>query len=92
MPIQKVRGKKRAVREVISEMEYYAENGTDYNGKCFISHAACPELAYLLKNSVLQTFPNVTHPVRILNAGTITASHCGPGAAGLFFLGRERPY
>ena len=88
----KVRGKKRAVREVISEMEYYAENGTDYNGKCFISHAACPELAYLLKNSVLQTFPNVTHPVRILNAGTITASHCGPGAAGLFFLGRERPY
>lgn len=88
----KVRGKKRAVREVISEMEYYAENGTDYNGKCFISHAACPELAYLLKNSVLQAFPNVTHPVRILNAGTITASHCGPGAAGLFFLGRERPY
>jgi shikimate kinase len=41
-------------------------------------------LSYLIRD--------FAHPVRILNAGTITASHCGPGAAGLFFLGRERPY
>lgn len=88
----KVRGRLRAVRETVSEMEFYAKNGTDYDGKCFISHANCPDIAHQLKHSILSSFPHIHTPVRILNAGTITASHCGPGSAGIFFLGTERPY
>ena len=84
----KVRGKKAAVRAIVSEMLAHAENSKDYAGKCFLSNSHCPEEAQLAKAAIEEAFPNVT--VRIYEIGTIIASHCGPGTVALFFWGDKR--
>ncbi len=88
----KIRGRMRVIRKTIDEMEFYAKDGTNYNGKCYISHANCPEVAYELKKMITEAFPDISKPIKIFNAGTITAAHCGPGSAGIYFFGEERPY
>ena len=85
----KVRGKKAAVAETVRTMEQHAENGKNYDGKCFICHANCLEDAEITRRAVLDNFPNLKE-VRICDIGTIIASHCGPGTVAVFFLGDER--
>jgi len=86
---QKVRGKKKATEELIKKMEQYADNGTGYSGKCYISHSACPEEAAVLKAMVEERFPNVKE-VEIDNIGTVIGSHTGPGTFVVFFWGAAR--
>ena len=85
----KVRGKKAAVAETVRTMEQHAENGKNYDGKCFICHANCLEDAEITRRAVLDNFPRLKE-VRICDIGTIIASHCGPGTVAVFFLGDER--
>jgi len=85
----KVRGKGNAVKETLRVMLERAENGDQYDGKCFICHSDSIETAQKLRDMVLQAFPNLKD-VRICDIGTIIASHTGRGTVAIFFYGKDR--
>lgn len=90
IPRQKIRTKKKAIMEALGKMEELAEDGLNYNGKCFISNSACYEDAKTLADMIEEKFPNLDGGVRIENIGTTIGSHTGPGTVALFFWGDER--
>ncbi len=87
----KVMGKKKAINATLDWMEEHANNGKDYNGKCFISHSNALEDANTVKGLIEERFPNLKGKVKIYDIGTIIASHTGPGTVALYFQGDERP-
>lgn len=90
IPREKIRTKKKVIQTIVERMEQYAEDGLDYSGKCFISHADCYEDARAVADLVEERFPNLNGKVEINYIGTIVGSHTGPGTVALFFFGRER--
>ena len=90
IPRQKIRTKKKVIEAIVKQMELYAENGTDYSGKCYICHSACLEDAKAVAALVESKFPNLDGNVLINNVGTTIGSHTGPGTVALFFWGGER--
>ena len=68
----------------------HAENGTDYDGLCFINHSNCYEDAVILNNNGEDTYKKLKGKVVIRDIGNIVASHCGPGSVALFFVGDVR--
>lgn len=87
---QKIRTKKKAIKTIVEQMETFAENGLDYNGKCYISHSACYEDAKAVADLIEERFPKLNGKVLINNIGTTIGSHTGPGTVALFFWGEER--
>lgn len=87
---RKVRGKHKVMREIVEEMEQHAQQGAAYNGKCFISHAACHQDAQEVAKLVTERFPKLAEPVQIFDIGAVIGSHTGPGTVALFFFGDER--
>lgn len=87
---QKVRGKERVMEELIKKMEKHAVGGTDYNGKCYISHSACREDAEAIAAIIEKKFPHLSGKVQIYSIGTTIGSHSGPGTLAVFFWGDER--
>ncbi len=90
IPRDKIRTKRKVIRETEKLMEKHAEGGLDYSGKCFISHSACYEDARALADLIEANFPKLNGPVKIFNIGTTIGSHTGPGTVALFFFGDER--
>lgn len=90
IPRQKIRTKKKVIEAIVKQMEAYAENGTDYSGKCYICHSACLEDAQAVANLVETRFPKLNGKVLINSIGTTIGSHTGPGTVALFFWGSER--
>jgi DegV family protein with EDD domain len=90
IPRFKIRGKKKVKQEIIKKMEMFADNGTDYNEKCYISHSACLNDAEDVRDLVEKKFPNLKGKVLINNVGTVIGSHTGTGTVALFFLGKVR--
>ena len=90
IPRQKLRGKPKAIREIVAKMEEHAQDGLNYSGKCFLSHSACPEDAAAVAELVEKRFPNLNSKVIINSVGTVIGSHTGPGTVALFFWGDER--
>ena len=88
----KVRGKKKAVETTVDTMEQCAQNGRDYDGKCFICHSQCPEDARLVIEAVEERFPKLKGKIRLCDIGTIIGSHAGQGTVAVFFMGNERPH
>ncbi len=84
----KARTKKKAMAETVKVMEEHAQNGYDYDGKCFICNANCIEDAQTVKAMIEEKFKNVD--VKIFDIGTIIASHTGQGTLALFYLGDDR--
>lgn len=89
-PRKKVRGKASVIKEIVARMEENANNGYDYNGKCYISHADCYEDARAVADIIEEKFPKLNGKVLINNIGTTIGSHTGPGTVALFFFGTER--
>lgn len=89
-PRFKINGKKRVMREIVKQMELHAENGLDYDKKCFISNSACREDAEAVAALVEATFPKLNGKVLINSVGTVVGSHTGPGTVALFFWGDSR--
>ena len=87
----KVRGKKNAIANTVDTMARRARGGANYDGKCFISHSNCPEVAEETRAAVEARFPHLKGKVLIANIGTIIASHCGPDTVAVYFLGDKRP-
>ena len=90
IPRQKVRTKKKVIAEIVDKMEQNAENGLDYDGKCYISNSACEEDAKAVAELVEARFPKLNGKVEINSIGTTIGRHTGPGTVALFFWGKER--
>lgn len=89
-PREKCRGKKKVIREMIKRMEEHAEYGSDYSGKCFLSHSSCLEDARTAAALIEEVFPRINGKVFIVDIGTVIGSHTGPGTVALFYWGDER--
>jgi len=90
IPREKIRTKKKVIQRSLEKMIENAENGTDYNGKCFISHSDCYEDARALADKIEENFPNLNGKVEIFSIGATIGSHTGPGTVALFFWGNKR--
>ena len=90
IPRKQVRTKNKVVREIVNAMEATADNGTAYDGRCYISHAACMADALAVKELAEERFPALKGKVRIFDIGTTIGSHTGPGTVALFFFGKKR--
>ena len=90
IPREKIRTKKRVIKEIVARMEEHAEGGLDYSGKCFISQSACVEDAKAVAALIEEKFPKLNGKVVINYVGTTIGSHTGPGTVALFFWGDER--
>ncbi len=90
IPRFKIKGKKKVIHEIANKMEEYAQGGTAYEGKCYISNAGCFEDAEAVAALVEERFPNLNGPVEINSVGTTIGSHTGPGTVALFFWGEKR--
>ena len=90
IPRLKIRTKKKAIVAIVDKMVELAENGTDYNGKCYICHSACYEDAKAVADLVKEKFPNLNGDVLINSIGTTIGSHTGPGTVALFYWGAKR--
>ena len=90
IPRAKIRSKKKVIQEILLRMEQYADNGLDYDGKCFISQSDCYDDARALADLIEARFPKLNGKVVINYVGTTIGSHTGPGTVALFFWGRDR--
>lgn len=87
---EKVRTKRKVIKEIVAKMEETARDGLDYDGKCYISQSACYEDARAVADLIESKFPKLDGRVEINNIGTVIGSHTGPGTVALFFWGKER--
>ena len=85
---EKIRTKKRVIRETVKKMEQFAENGTAYSGKCYISQSACYGDAREVADLIEERFPNLEGKVEINWVGNLIGSHTGPGTVALFFCSK----
>ncbi len=83
-------GKKNAIKRTIDEVLQHIQNGQEYNGRLWISHSNCIELADALNNKLITIFPQLENKIKIWDIGTIIGSHCGPGTVAVYFIGDER--
>lgn len=90
IPREKLHGKKKVIQRIVHMMEQYAENGTEYSGKCYISHSLCPQDAAAVAALIEEKFPKLDGKVQIYPVGTTIGSHTGPGTLALFFWGDIR--
>lgn len=90
IPREKVRSKKKVIQRIVEKMAEHAQDGLNYNGKCFISQSACYEDARAVADLIEESFANLDGKVMINDIGTVIGSHTGPGTVALFFVGDER--
>jgi DegV family protein with EDD domain len=90
VPRYKIRTKKKAIAAIVDKMAELAENGTDYDGKCYICHSACYEDAKAVADLIKARFPKLNGDVLINSIGTTIGSHTGPGTVALFYWGQKR--
>ena len=90
IPRYKIRTKRKVIQAIVDKMAEYADDGTDYSGKCYISHSACYEDARAVADLVESRFPRLNGRVLINSIGTTIGAHTGPGTVALFFWGKER--
>lgn len=90
VPVEKVRSKTKVRKAIVKKMVELANGGTEYAGKCYISHSNCLEDAALVAEEIETTFPHLVGHVEINNIGTVIGSHSGPGTVALFFWGKTR--
>lgn len=90
VPRYKIRTKKKVIHAIVDRMAECADGGTDYSGKCYLSHSACLEDAREVARLVEERFPHLNGRVEINDIGTTIGSHTGPGTVALFFWGVPR--
>lgn len=90
IPRFKIRGKHKALKELVNQMEEHAEGGRNYSGKCFISNSYCPDDAKFVADEVRKCFPHIDGEIAIYSIGTTIGCHTGPGTVALFFWGDKR--
>lgn len=82
--VGKVRGRKSAMRQLVSEMQETAD--IDTWKYVFISHGDCIDDATRVKEMVEEAFPKAK--VTISYVGPVIGAHTGPGVIALCYLGK----
>lgn len=90
IPRDKIRTKKKVIREIVARMEEHARNGADYSEKVFISYSDCLEDARAVAQLVEKKFPKTNGRVQLFPIGSTIGAHTGPGTVALFFWGDLR--
>ncbi len=90
IPRYKIRGRKKCAQAAVDRMVALADNGSEYDGDCFISHSNCLEDAEYVRDLVEERFPHLKGKIPIFYIGTTIGSHSGEGTVALFFWGQER--
>ncbi|MBQ9747867.1 MAG: DegV family protein [Clostridia bacterium] len=90
IPREKIRTKQKVMAAIVKKMETFADGGTEYADKCFISHSGRFNEAKEIAETIQERFPNLKGKVVINNIGTTIGSHTGPGTVALFFWGQKR--
>ncbi len=90
IPREKIRTKKKVIKQIVEKMKENAADGLDYSGKCYISQSACLEDAKEVAALIESEFKKLDGKVLINYIGTTIGSHTGPGTVALFFWGKER--
>lgn len=90
IPRDKIRTKRKVIREIVDRMAAHADNADHYSGKCFVCHSDSPEEAQAVASAVECRFPDLNGKVQIFNVGVIIGAHTGPGTVALFFWGDRR--
>lgn len=86
--IGKVRGRKKAILELVKGMD---EKIGSYKESCdtiFISHGDCEEEARFLESKIKEKYPIKTAIINYV--GATIGAHSGPGTLALFFVGDIR--
>jgi DegV family protein with EDD domain len=86
IPLEKVRGRRKSLEELVSHMEKTAINPSEQT--VFISHGDAPEDAKYVETLVRERLGVKT--VYINPIGPIIGTHSGPGTVALFFLAEKR--
>lgn len=84
-----VRGRKKAIKEMISRMAAALEENPDYSYPVGIIHANCADEAYALAERVKTETGFKT--VIVNDISPSIGTHAGPGAIGMVFYGRVKP-
>ena len=90
IPREKIRTKTKVIQAIVDKMELYANDGLNYNGKCYICNSACYEDARAVADLIESKFKNLNGKVLINSIGTTIGSHTGPGSVAVFFWGTPR--
>ncbi|QFJ55219.1 DegV family protein [Pseudobutyrivibrio xylanivorans] len=92
IPRQKCRGKKLVKKAALAAIKERIENGTDYDGKIFITHSVCMEDAREMADMLEEAFPNMKEKIRIFDIGPTIGSHTGPGTVAIGFWGGDKEH
>ena len=87
---EKIRTPKKVIRAAVEKMKEHALNGTDYDGKCYISHSDCIDYVNEEVALIEEAFPKLKGKVNVSYIGTTIGSHTGPGTVALFFFGKDK--
>ncbi len=90
VPREKIRTKSAVIEKIVERMVENADNGENYDGKCFINHSACLADAEAVIAKIEQKIPAMKGKVVVNSIGTTIGCHTGPGTVALFFMGKER--
>ncbi|MCQ2771785.1 MAG: DegV family protein [Bacilli bacterium] len=90
IPREKIRSEKKVQKIIVDRMIENADNGTNYDGICYISHSNCEEYAQGVVKHIEANFPNLVGKVEVFSIGTTIGAHTGPGTVALFFMGKKR--
>ena len=86
IPVQKVRGRKQALANLVEHMEKTCTNPEEQT--IFISHGDCEEDALYVADLVRQKFK--VRDIKVHMIGPVIGAHSGPGTVALFFLGTQK--
>lgn len=87
VPVDKVRGRKKSLTELVNTMEKTVENPDGQT--VFISHGDCIEDAEKVAAMIKERIPGIKD-VMINYIGPIIGTHSGPGTVALFYYGGPR--
>lgn len=88
VPEEKVKGRKRSLRTLISRVESLIEAPEEQ--VIGIAHGDCLEDALFVKEKIMQSIP--VKDVWVNLVGPVIGTHAGPDVLGVLFLGKERKF
>ena len=88
IPLNNVRGRKKALITLVDNMESRLEGFLDKNDFIFISHGDCLEDAEFVATQIKERFG--IQNILISYITPTIGSHAGPGTVALFFMGNSR--
>jgi DegV family protein with EDD domain len=88
IPLNNVRGRKKALMNLVDNMESRLDGYKDQNDIVFISHGDCIEDAEYVASLIKERFG--IENVLIHYISPTIGAHAGPGTVALFFMGNER--